>query len=236
MSNLIIAIDGFSSTGKSTFARLIATRLGIIYLDSGAMYRTVTLHAFRSGQIEGSGSQAVIDEKALAADLDGGKVEIGFRKNEETGKFDICLGDECVEGIIRTLDISDRVSPVAALPFVRNFVDSLLHKYGSQGCVMDGRDIGTAVFPDADLKIFMSADAAIRAQRRLDEMKASGQQADFDDVLANVLERDFIDSHRDMNPLRKAADALELDNSHMTVDQQMEWLAVVLKERFSMEI
>ena len=232
MHNIIIAIDGFSSTGKSSFAKLIAARLGILYLDSGAMYRAVTLYALNSGYIA---ADHTIDEPALKADLDGGKVQIAFVRNEATGKYGITLNGADAETRIRQLDISGNVSYIAVIPFVRNFVDNLLHRYGENGCIMDGRDIGTAVFPNADLKIYMTADPAIRAQRRLDEMKAKGETASFEEVLQNVKERDYIDSHRAMNPLRKADDALELDNSHMTFDDQMKWLGGVLKERFGIE-
>jgi cytidylate kinase len=232
MPNIIIAIDGFSSTGKSSFAKLIAARLGILYLDSGAMYRAVTLYALNSGYIA---ADHTIDESALKADLDAGKVEIAFVRNEDTGKYVIWLNGADAETRIRQLDISGNVSYIAVIPFVRNFVDNLLHRYGADGCVMDGRDIGTAVFPNADLKIYMTADPAIRAQRRLDEMKAKGETASFEEVLQNVKERDYIDSHRAMNPLRKADDALELDNSHMTFDDQMQWLGGILKERFGID-
>lgn len=232
MHNIIIAIDGFSSTGKSSFAKLIAARLGILYLDSGAMYRAVTLYALNSGYIA---EDHTINEPALKADLDAGKVQIAFIRNEATGKYGITLNGADAETRIRQLDISGNVSYIAVIPFVRNFVDNLLHRYGENGCIMDGRDIGTAVFPNADLKIYMTADPAIRAQRRLDEMKAKGETASFEEVLQNVKERDYIDSHRAMNPLRKAEDALELDNSHMTFDDQMKWLGGVLKERFGID-
>ena len=232
MPNIIIAIDGFSSTGKSSFAKLIAARLGILYLDSGAMYRAVTLYAAEHGQIS---PDHVVDEAALKGDLDAGKVAVSFARNEAAGRHEICLNGRNVEQRIRQLDISNNVSHIAVIPFVRNFVDDLLHRYGAGGCVMDGRDIGTAVFPNADLKLYMTADPAIRAQRRLDEMIAKGETADFDAVYRNVLERDYIDSHRAMNPLRKADDAIELDNSHMTIDEQMVWLGKVLKERFGID-
>ena len=232
MSNIIIAIDGFSSTGKSSFAKLIAARLGILYLDSGAMYRAVTLYAADHGLIS---ADHVVNEAVLKADLDAGKVSIPFVKDGATGRHEIHLNGVSAEKRIRQLDISNNVSHIAVIPFVRNFVDDLLHRYGANGCVMDGRDIGTAVFPNADLKIYMTADPAIRAQRRLDEMLAKGETADFDAVYKNVLERDYIDSHRAMNPLRKADDAIELDNRHMTIDEQMVWLGKVLKERFDID-
>jgi cytidylate kinase len=167
---MIIAIDGYSSTGKSTFAKLIAARLGLIYLDSGAIYRAVTLFALQSGYIKDN----VIDTVALEQDLATGKVKISYNRENPEGRAEICLNGVNVESRIRLLDVSDSVSPIATLPFVRNFVDSLLRGYGPLGVVMDGRDIGTAVFPEADLKIFMVADAKIRAQRRVDELVGKG--------------------------------------------------------------
>jgi len=231
MSNIIIAIDGFSSTGKSTFAKLIAARTGILYLDSGAMYRAVTLYSLEKGYIDVAHN---IDVSSLQKDLLD-SVKIYFVK-ESDGKYALYLNDNNVEKRIRQLDISNNVSYISAIPFVRNFVDSLLHKYGENGCVMDGRDIGTAVFPDADLKIYMTADPAIRAQRRLDEMKVKGESATFEDILKNVQERDYIDSHREFHPLRQAEDAVVLDNSHMTMEEQMEWFAEIVKERFGLQI
>jgi cytidylate kinase len=230
MSNLIIAIDGYSSTGKSTFAKLISARSGLIYLDSGAMYRAVTLYALRKGIID---DEKKIDEEALKKAL-ASDVEITFSRRDEGG-FDIVLNGEDVEGVIRTLEVSNAVSFISALAFVRSFVDDILHRLGSDGCVMDGRDIGTAVFPNADLKLFMVAGAAIRAQRRLDEMTAKGESADFDEVLKNVLERDYIDSHREVHPLCQAEDAIVLDNSYLTVEQQMTWLSWILKNKFDID-
>lgn len=232
MPEIIIAIDGCSSSGKGTFAKLIASRLGIPHLDSGAMYRAVTLHGLRSGRIAWNGD---IDIKGLQEDLLLGGVEISFAPGRD-GESHIFLADEDVSGKIREMEVASNVSAVAALPFVRNFVDDQLHRLGAKGCVMDGRDIGTAVFPNADLKIYMTADAAIRAERRVKQMQESGLEADYEEVLKNVQERDYIDSHRAMNPLRKADDALELDNSHMTVDDQMKWLDGILRERFGLEL
>ncbi len=229
---MIIAIDGYSSTGKSTFAKLIADRLGLIYLDSGAIYRAVTLFALQRGYI----ADKVIDTGTLEADLVAGKVEISYNRDNPQGKAEICLNGENVESQIRLLDVSSNVSPIATLPFVRNFVDSLLRGYGPLGVVMDGRDIGTAVFPEADLKIFMVANAKIRAQRRVDQLRAKGEEADFDEIYRNVLERDYIDSHREMNPLRQAEDAVVLDNSYVSVDQQMIWLGWVLKAKLNIEL
>ena len=232
MTKLIIAIDGYSSTGKGTFAVEIARRLGILYLDSGALYRTVTLYALRSGEIEWNGE---IHDRMLQEDLLLGKVDISVSPNPD-GTMRVFLGGDDVSGKIRELEVARNVSAIATLPFVRNFVDEQLHRLGAKGCVMDGRDIGTAVFPNADLKIFMTADARIRAQRRVLQMEAAGQHPDFEAILRNVQERDYIDSHRAMNPLRKADDAIELDNSHMTVDEQMVWLDGILRERFNLSI
>ena len=232
MTNLIIAIDGYSSTGKGTFAVEIARRLGILYLDSGALYRTVTLYALNHGQIEWNGE---ILYRALQEDILLGKVEISVMPKAD-GSMRIFLSDEDVSAKIRELEVARNVSAIATLPFVRNFVDEQLHRLGAKGCVMDGRDIGTAVFPNADLKIFMTADARIRAQRRVLQMEQAGQHPDFDEILKNVQERDYIDSHRAMNPLRQADDAIVLDNSHMTVEEQMVWLDGILRERFNIGI
>ncbi len=232
MTGLIIAIDGYSSTGKGTFAKEIASRLGIPYLDSGALYRSVTLYALEAGLIEWNG---IINIQALQEHLLLGKVEISFF-NSINGDSRIFLGDKDVSERIRQMDVAENVSAVAALPFVRNFVDSELHRIGSKGCVMDGRDIGTAVFPDAGLKIFMTADARVRAERRMRQMQESGQKVNFDEILRNVTERDYIDSHRAMNPLRQAEDAIVLDNSNMTVRDQLVWLDGILREKFNLKL
>ena len=232
MTNIIIAIDGYSSTGKGTFAVEIARRLGILYLDSGALYRTVTLYGLRSGRIEWNGQ---IQERRLQEDIILGKIDISVMPKAD-GTMRIFLGDDDVSAKIRELEVARNVSAIATLPFVRNFVDEQLHRLGAKGCVMDGRDIGTAVFPNADLKIFMTADAEIRAQRRVKQMEEAGQHPNFEEILKNVQERDYIDSHRAMNPLRKADDAIELDNIHMTVEDQMVWLDAILRERFNLSI
>lgn len=232
MTHIIIAIDGHSSTGKGTFAVEIARRLGILYLDSGALYRTVTLYALRSGEIEWNGE---VDYRTLQEDIILGKIEISVMP-ESDGTMRIFLGDEDVSGKIRELEVARNVSAIATLPFVRNFVDEQLHRLGARGCVMDGRDIGTAVFPNADLKIFMTADAEIRARRRLRQMEEAGQHPNFEEILRNVQERDYIDSHRAMNPLRQAEDAIVLDNSHMTVEEQLVWLDGILRERFNLAL
>ena len=232
MTHIIIAIDGHSSTGKGTFAVEIARRLGLLYLDSGALYRTVTLYALQNGVIAWNGD---IDYRKLQEDILLGKIDISVAAKPD-GTMRVFLSDEDVSGRIRELEVARNVSAIATLPFVRNFVDEQLHRLGAKGCVMDGRDIGTAVFPNADLKIFMTADAEIRAQRRVLQMEAAGQHPSFEEVLKNVQERDYIDSHRAMNPLRQAEDALVLDNSHMTVEDQLVWLDGILRERFNISL
>ena len=221
-----IAVDGYSSTGKSSFARLIAKEFSFLYLDSGALYRAVTLFAIRKGLTGEGGS---VDAGALSASLP--EIRITFR-NDRDGSHTF-LGDECVDEAIRTIEVSSYVSPVAVIPEVREFVDRILRDYGKAGrVVMDGRDIGTTVFPDAELKIFMVADANVRAMRRLREMKASGSDADFDTVLENLKTRDYIDSHRETSPLRQAEDAIVLDNTDMTLEDQMVWLRDIVRRRF----
>ena len=221
-----IAVDGYSSTGKSSFARLIAKEFSFLYLDSGALYRAVTLFAIRNGLTGEGGS---VDAGALSASLP--EIRITFR-NDRDGSHTF-LGDECVDEAIRTIEVSSYVSPVAVIPEVREFVDRILRDYGKAGrVVMDGRDIGTTVFPDADLKIFMVADVNVRAMRRLKEMKASGSDADFDTVLENLKTRDYIDSHRETSPLRQAGDAIVLDNTNMTLEDQMVWLRDIVRSRF----
>ena len=221
-----IAVDGYSSTGKSSFARLIAKEVYFLYLDSGALYPAVTLFAIRNGMTGEGGS---VDAVALSALLP--EIRISFR-NAPDGSHTF-LGDECVDEAIRTIEVSSYVSPVAVIPEVREFVDRILRDYGKAGrVVMDGRDIGTTVFPDAELKIFMVADANVRAMRRLKEMQASGSEADFDTVLENLKTRDYIDSHRETSPLRQAEDAIVLDNTDMTLEDQMVWLRDIVRRRF----
>lgn len=224
--NIKIAVDGYSSTGKSSFAKLIAKEFSFLYLDSGALYRAVTLFAIRNGLTGENGS---VDAAALSASLP--EINVSFR-NADDGSHTY-LGDECVDQDIRTIEVSSYVSPVAVIPEVREFVDRILRDYGKAGrVVMDGRDIGTTVFPDADLKIFMVADVDVRAMRRLKEMKASGSDADFDTVLENLKTRDYIDSHRETSPLRQAGDAIVLDNTNMTLEDQMVWLRDIVRSRF----
>lgn len=220
MKKITIAIDGFSSCGKSTMAKALAKKLGYIYVDTGAMYRSVTLYAMRHGFFDPEG---LVDAEALKAALPG--IKISFRLNDATGLPETYLNGECVERDIRTLEVSSRVSPVAALPFVREEMVRQQQQMGrDKGVVMDGRDIGTVVFPDAELKIFVTATAEVRAQRRYDELQQKGMPADFQDILKNVKERDYIDSHREVAPLRQAPDAILLDNGRMTIPEQDAWL------------
>ena len=219
MKLITIAIDGYSSCGKSTMAKDLAQEIGYIYIDTGAMYRAVTLFALRSGLI----SEAGIDEEGLRERLP--DILITFQLNEETGRPDTYLNGQCVEREIRTMEVSGYVSPIATLGFVREAMVDLQRLMGeAKGVIMDGRDIGTVVFPDAELKVFVTASADVRARRRYDELTAKGEQCDYDEILANVIERDRIDSTRAISPLRQADDAIVLDNSHMTIPEQKEWL------------
>ncbi len=220
--DIIIAIDGYSSTGKSSFAKIIANEFSFTYLDSGALYRGVTLFAMENGHI---GDDNAINVPALTAALADLDIHFG-----EKGTY---IGDRCIEKEIRSMAVAGKVSPIATVAQVREFVDRKLREYGNgKRVVMDGRDIGTTVFPDAELKIFMTADPLVRARRRADEMEAKGMKADLDEVLANLKERDYIDSHREVSPLTQAADAIVLDNSDMTMQQQMQWLKRVIAEKF----
>ena len=220
MKKITIAIDGFSSCGKSTMAKDLAKEIGYIYVDTGAMYRSVTLYALRHNLFNADGS---IWEEELKTQMK--NIDISFQLNKTTGRPDTFLNGENVEKDIRSMEVSSHVSPIATLPFVRAALVAQQQRMGAgKGIVMDGRDIGTVVFPDAELKIFVTASAEVRAQRRYDELKAKGMEADFNDILKNVEERDYIDSHRATSPLRKAPDAIELDNSNLTIAQQQQWL------------
>ena len=220
--DIIIAIDGFSSTGKSSFAKIIANEFSFLYLDSGALYRGVTLFAIEQGFIA---EDNTIDVPGLSAALESLDLHFG-----EGGTY---IGDRCVEKEIRSLAVAGKVSPIATVAQVRNYVDRKLREFGlKKRIVMDGRDIGTTVFPDAELKIFMTADPMVRAGRRAAEMEAKGEKADIADVLKNLQERDYIDSHREVSPLTKADDAIVLDNSDMTMEDQMEWIRNIIAERF----
>ncbi len=220
MKKITIAIDGHSSCGKSTMAKDLAREVGYIYVDTGAMYRAVTLYCMRNHLIDAQGEVLTARLKALMP-----QVSVTFQLNNETGKPDTYLNDERVEDTIRSIEVSSNVSKVAAIPFVREAMVEQQRLLGKEkGVVMDGRDIGTTVFPDAELKVFVTASPEVRAQRRYDELKAKGMAADYDDILKNVQERDYMDSHRAVSPLRKAEDALLLDNSEMTIAQQKDWL------------
>ncbi|CDE30020.1 (d)CMP kinase [Leyella stercorea] len=227
MKKIVIAIDGFSSCGKSTMAKDLAREVGYIYVDTGAMYRAVTLFAMRNDVFDAEGN---IDETRLKALLP--DVKLTFQLNNETKLPEVCLNGENVERYIRTLEVSQHVSPIAALPFVREKLVEQQQAMGNEkGIVMDGRDIGTVVFPNAELKIFVTASAEIRAQRRFKELETKGMPADFDEILQNVEQRDYIDTHRETSPLRQADDALVLDNSHLTIAEQKVWLMEKFNER-----
>ncbi len=226
MRRITIAIDGLSSCGKSTMAKDLARELGYVHVDSGAMYRTVTLYALRNGMV---GHDGGVDEEWLRQEM--GNIGISFRLNPDTCRPDTYLNGERVEDEIRSLAVSRSVSHVAALPFVRAAMVEKQRLMGREkGIVMDGRDIGTTVFPDAELKVFVTARPEVRAKRRYDELTAKGQACDFDEILHNVRERDHMDSHREVSPLRKADDAVELDNSDMTVEEQRLWLLKTVRE------
>lgn len=226
MKKITIAIDGHSSCGKSTMAKDLAREVGYVYVDTGAMYRSVTLYALRHGMFA---ADKAIDKEALREAMP--QIQISFQFNPETQKPDTYLNGELVEGEIRSMEVSSRVSIVAALDFVRAALVCQQQTMGKDGgVVMDGRDIGTVVFPDAQLKIFVTASAEVRAQRRYDEMKAKGADANYDEILKNVQERDYIDSHREASPLRKADDAIVLDNSNMTIAEQKSWLMEKFRE------
>ena len=220
--DIIIAIDGYSSTGKSSFAKIIAKEFSFLYLDSGALYRGVTLFAIENGYIS---DDCTIDVPGLDKAMAGLDLHFG-----EGGTY---IGERCIEKEIRSLEVAGKVSPIATVAEVRRFVDMKLREFGKKRrVVMDGRDIGTTVFPDAELKIFMTADPMIRAERRAAEMRAKGDDVKIEEVLKNLQERDYIDSHREVSPLTQAADAIVLDNSHMTMDDQMVWIRKVISERF----
>ena len=215
---IIIAIDGYSSCGKSTFAKAIAARLGYIFIDTGAMYRAVTLYALEHGAIR----SGVVDEDAVVASLK--DIDIDFRFNPERGASDIYVNGDLVEGKIRTIEVSNCVSGVSSVGEVREKLVAMQQQMGrNKGIVMDGRDIGTVVFPDAEIKIFMTADPAVRAQRRYDELTAKGEQVSLSEIEENVRSRDIADQNRAISPLRKADDAVVLDNSYMSIDDQMVW-------------
>ena len=215
---IIIALDGFSSCGKSTFAKAIAARLGYIFIDTGAMYRAVTLCALEQGAIGEGG----VDEAKVKALLP--EINISFRFNSERGASDVYVNGELVEDRIRSIEVSNAVSSISSIGAVREKLVAMQQQMGRErGVVMDGRDIGTVVFPDAELKIFMTADASVRAERRYAELTAKGDNVTLEEILENVISRDKADMERAISPLRQADDAVVLDNSHMSVEEQMAW-------------
>jgi cytidylate kinase len=220
MKKIIIAIDGFSGCGKSTMAKNLAQEINYTYIDSGAMYRAVTLFALQNHLFDNEN----LDQTALQRRMD--EIIIKFENNPQNGQRETLLNGLNVENRIRSMDVSDRVSIIGALPFVRERMVKLQQDMGiEKGIVMDGRDIGEVVFPMAELKIFVTASPEIRAQRRLKELREKGDdKATYSDVLKNIEQRDYIDQHRSMSPLRKAPDAIELDNSCLSISQQQEWL------------
>lgn len=223
---IVIAVDGFSSCGKSSFAKLIAKRLGYLYIDSGAMYRAVTLGFIQNGMF----LQGKVKLDGLKENIQ--KFDIGFSFNSNTQQYETTLNGVVVEDKIRTIAVANQVSVVSAIPEVRERMVELQRKLGeNKGIVMDGRDIGTVVFPSAEIKIYMTADPRIRAERRLKELKEKGYEVNFIEILANIEERDHLDQTREVSPLRKADDAVVLDNSHMTIDEQMVWVEKLIKER-----
>ena len=220
MEKIIIAIDGFSSCGKSTMAKDLAHELGYIYVDTGAMYRCVALYALQHKLFLKDGEINIPELEAAMPNIN-----ISFKLNKETGRPDTYLNNENVENKIRTMEVSSHVSSIAAIPFVREALVAQQQKMGKdKGIVMDGRDIGTVVFPNAELKIFVTASPEVRAQRRYDELMEKGMEDDYNEILENVKRRDYIDSHRDVSPLRKADDAIELDNSNISIEEQKQWL------------
>lgn len=226
MKKITIAIDGHSSCGKSTMAKDLARRIGYVYIDTGAMYRAVTLFAMRHNLI----ANGQVDAAKLQEEM--GNIHISLRLNPETQRPDTYLNGECVEREIRTMEVSRHVSLIAALPYVRSAMVEMQREMGKEkGVVMDGRDIGTVVFPHAELKIFVTASAEVRAQRRYDELTAKGEKCNYEEILENVKERDHIDSTRETSPLRQAEDAIVLDNTHMTIPEQENWLMEEYKKR-----
>lgn len=224
--NIIIAVDGYSATGKSTFAKLVASEFSFLYLDSGALYRGVTLYAQEHGLIA---EDNTIDEAALREALR----DLDLHFGDYGGGSGLYLGERCVETEIRTLRVSSQVSPVSAVGFVREFVDDKLHEFGSRKrVVMDGRDIGTTVFPGAEVKIFITATPEVRAQRRFEELRARGEKPVLDEVMKNLMERDYFDSHREVSPLKRSEAAFVLDNSDMTLKEEIVWIRGLVQGKF----
>jgi len=224
--SLIIAVDGYSSTGKSTVAKLLAARLGCVYIDTGAMYRAVTLEAIRQGWILGG----KVEEQSLQQHLE--KIEIDFKYSSQLQRYDTYLNGENVEEQIRSMEVSGNVSVIASVAFVREMLVEKQREMGEKGgVVMDGRDIGSVVFPNADVKFFMTASPDVRARRRYDELMGKGQQVSYEEVEENVKKRDYLDTHRAVSPLKKTEDAILIDNSEMTVEEEIELMLQKIKEK-----
>ncbi len=224
--DIIIAVDGYSSTGKSSFAKMVAAEFSFLYLDSGALYRCVTLFALENGFIDGEGR---IDEELLCEALR--SLDLRFRCTG--GDSRAYIGERCVESEIRSMAVSSMVSRISAIPSVREYVDEILHKAGADGrVIMDGRDIGTTVFPDAQLKIFMTASIEVRSRRRYAEMTSKGAATTMEEVVKNLAERDYMDAHREVSPLSRASDAFVLDNSDMTLHEELVWLKGLIQGKF----
>lgn len=222
---MIVAVDGYSSTGKSTVAKIIAAKLGLIYIDTGAMYRVVTLEALRRGLI----ADGVIDQKRLRESLK--EINIGFKYNREQDFYETYLNGEYVEEQIRGMEVSDQVSGIAALGFVREFLVAQQREMArNESVIMDGRDIGSVVFPDANVKFFMTASPAVRAQRRYKELTDKGVEVSYEEVEANVLKRDYIDAHREESPLKQTDDAIVVDNSDMTVEDEVAFMIEKIRQ------
>lgn len=214
---LVVAVDGYSSTGKSTVAKLVAARLGLTYIDTGAMYRVVTLVALRRGLI----SSGKVDEEKLQGILE--DIRISFKYKSESGFYETYLNGECVENEIRGMEVSNQVSIIAAIGFVREFLVGQQREMGRrEDVIMDGRDIGSVVFPDAAVKFFMTASPEVRAMRRFKELTGKGEAVTYEEVEANVRKRDYIDSHREVSPLVQTGDAVVIDNSRMTIEEEVE--------------
>lgn len=223
--DIIIAVDGYSATGKSSVAKLVAKQFGFLYLDSGALYRGVTLYALENGLID---PEKGIGEAALQQAL--GHLDLTFRAGDGGGTY---MGGRRIEEEIRTLEVSSWVSPVSAIPFVRKYVDERLHALARHGrVIMDGRDIGTTVFPDADIKVFKVASDEIRAKRRYNELVAKGETPTMEAVLKNLKERDYIDSHRETSPLRRAEDAFVMDDTDMTLHEEVVWFEGLIRGKY----
>ena len=221
--DIVIAIDGCSSTGKSSFAKLLAKELGFLYLDSGALYRGVTLFAQEE--------QYISRMNIIRPELETALQTLPLRFNSDNRTF---IGDRCIEKEIRTMEVSAQVSPIAAVPYVRAFVDAKLHEAAAaRRVVMDGRDIGTTVFPDAEVKIFMTASEEVRARRRYDELAAKGEYPVMEEVVENLRQRDYIDSHRETSPLCRAVDSYLLDNSDMTLGEEVEWVKGLIRGKYT---